>query len=79
MQGPNIYDEENMGIIPRMIETVFEGIDKADEDIEFTLQVSFMEIYMERIRVRELFAMIYNCHSMTYGYYRIYWTLPKMT
>ncbi len=50
MQGPDIYDSNEMGLVPRMIETVFEGIDRADENIEFTLQVSFMEIYMERIR-----------------------------
>ena len=38
-----------MGITPRMISTVFDLIDNASESLEFTVKVSFCEIYMEKI------------------------------
>nr|AAR39436.1 kinesin family member 3 [Dictyostelium discoideum] len=43
-------DQELRGIVPRMIETVFEFIKNADENIEFGVKASYIEIYMERIR-----------------------------
>lgn len=43
-------DPEYMGIIPRMVRTIFEGVDQADEHIEFQVKVSIAEIYNERIR-----------------------------
>jgi hypothetical protein len=33
-----------------MISAVFDGVEKSDADIEFTVKVSMIEIYMERIR-----------------------------
>lgn len=42
-------DPVNMGITPRMITTVFDIIDNASENVEFTVKVSFCEIYMEKI------------------------------
>jgi len=33
-----------------MVKTVFERIDQASEDIEFTVKVSMIEIYMEKIK-----------------------------
>jgi len=50
MQGPSIDDPELKGVIPRMINTVFECISKAEEHIEFIVKASYIEIYMERIR-----------------------------
>ena len=50
MQGPDIYDPEMQGIIPRMVKTVFDRIENASEDIEFTVKVSMIEIYMEKIK-----------------------------
>ncbi len=50
MQGPSIDDAELKGIIPRMIDTVFEGVMNADENIEFLVKASYLEIYMEHIR-----------------------------
>lgn len=50
MLGPDIDDEVNKGIIPRMVEGIFEKIEGAPEDIEFTVKVSFIEIYMEKIK-----------------------------
>ena len=42
-------DPDKMGIIPRMICTVFDYIDLAEEKIEFLIKVSFFDIYMEKI------------------------------
>ena len=50
MQGPDIEDIEMQGIIPRMVRTVFNRIETASESIEFTVKVSMIEIYMERIK-----------------------------
>eukprot|EP01132_Coremiostelium_polycephalum_P003999 gene3999-5001_t len=50
MQGPSIDDVELKGVIPRMINTVFDWISKADENIEFIVKASYIEIYMEKIR-----------------------------
>jgi kinesin family protein 5 len=50
MQGPDIEDPDLQGVIPRMVKTVFEKIENASEDIEFTVKVSMIEIYMEKIK-----------------------------
>lgn len=50
MEGPDIYDTINKGIIPRSIEALFEAVVEADAAIEFSIKVSYFEIYMERIR-----------------------------
>lgn len=50
MQGPDIEDIDLQGIIPRMIRTVFNRIETASENIEFTVKLSMIEIYMEKIK-----------------------------
>eukprot|EP00741_Cyanophora_paradoxa_P010442 tig00000037_g10097.t1 len=50
MQGPSIEDSELRGVIPRMVEGVFEGVQRADAGTEFLVKVSYFEIYLERIR-----------------------------
>ena len=50
MQGPDINDVENQGIIPRMVRTIFNRIETASENIEFTVKISMSEIYNERIK-----------------------------
>ena len=50
MQGPDIENLEIQGIVPRMVRTVFNRIDNSSENIEFTVKVSMLEIYMEKIR-----------------------------
>ncbi|KTW26413.1 hypothetical protein T552_02894 [Pneumocystis carinii B80] len=49
MMGPNI-DSESRGAIPRIVEYIFESIMKSQSFIEYMVKVSYMEIYMERIR-----------------------------
>lgn len=41
---------EKQGIIPRMVGTVFDTIEDTDENIEYVIKVSVVEIYNEKIR-----------------------------
>ncbi|RCI04814.1 hypothetical protein CU098_002774, partial [Rhizopus stolonifer] len=50
MMGSSIDDPENKGIIPRIIEQIFESIQMAPANMEFTVKVAYMEIYMERVK-----------------------------
>jgi kinesin family protein 5 len=50
MMGGDIDDCESKGLTPRLVERVFETIAEAPTNLEFLVKVSFMEIYMERIR-----------------------------
>ena len=50
MQGPSIDDVEMQGIIPRMVRTVFNRIETANENMEFSVKVSMCEIYNEKIK-----------------------------
>eukprot|EP00696_Hemimastix_kukwesjijk_P008621 gnl/Hemi2/20904_TR6928_c0_g1_i1.p1 gnl/Hemi2/20904_TR6928_c0_g1~~gnl/Hemi2/20904_TR6928_c0_g1_i1.p1 ORF type:complete len:959 (-),score=429.06 gnl/Hemi2/20904_TR6928_c0_g1_i1:260-3136(-) len=50
MEGPNVDDDQMMGIVPRIVRTIFDGVMDAPEHLEFTIKVSMIEIYMERIR-----------------------------
>ena len=43
-------DEELAGIIPRMFDDLFKRISEADQDIEFSIKCSYLEIYMEKIK-----------------------------
>jgi kinesin family protein 5 len=38
------------GIIPRLVYNLFDSINETNEDIEYTIQVSYLEIYLEKIR-----------------------------
>ena len=46
----NIDDQDSKGIIPRIVEQIFASILASPSNIEYTVRVSYMEIYMERIR-----------------------------
>ena len=50
MMGTNIDDDEGRGVIPRIVEQIFTSIMTSPSTIEYTVRVSYMEIYMERIR-----------------------------
>lgn len=50
MMGPSISDKEQQGIIPRICNEIFDKINNSTSDIEYTVGVSYMEIYMEQIR-----------------------------
>lgn len=48
-QGPNHDDPELKGLIPRMMEGLFEKIQAFDESFEFAIKCSYIEIYNEKI------------------------------
>ncbi|KAF2874607.1 P-loop containing nucleoside triphosphate hydrolase protein [Massariosphaeria phaeospora] len=50
MMGSDIDDEVGKGIIPRIVAQIFASILVSPSNIEYTVRVSYMEIYMERIR-----------------------------
>ncbi|GAA5981651.1 hypothetical protein JCM11641_003933 [Rhodosporidiobolus odoratus] len=50
MMGPDIDDVEMKGIIPRLTEQIFASIMASPANLEYLVKVSYMEIYMERIR-----------------------------
>eukprot|EP00002_Diphylleia_rotans_P028308 TRINITY_DN5713_c0_g1_i3.p1 TRINITY_DN5713_c0_g1~~TRINITY_DN5713_c0_g1_i3.p1 ORF type:complete len:618 (+),score=132.43 TRINITY_DN5713_c0_g1_i3:60-1913(+) len=50
MEGPAIDDGNLRGVIPRMVKTIFDGVASADSNIEFTVKISYLEIYQEKIR-----------------------------
>ena len=49
-QGADIDDDNLKGVIPRIVEQVFASILESSSNMEYTVRVSYMEIYMERIR-----------------------------
>ncbi|KAI6087815.1 kinesin-domain-containing protein [Hypoxylon rubiginosum] len=50
MMGTSIEDDNGKGITPRIVEQIFSSIMSSPPTIEYTVRVSYMEIYMERIR-----------------------------
>ncbi len=58
-------DKELKGIIPRMMDFVFDFIINADENIEFQVKCSFMEIYNEKIQD------LIDCKYLFYFYFFI--------
>lgn len=49
MEGPDI-DGPDRGIIPRIVQNIFQYIELAPVTLEFTVRVTYFEIYMEKIR-----------------------------
>jgi kinesin family protein 5 len=43
-------DPDLKGLIPRMAEDIFSKVEKADQNVEFAIKVSYVEIYLERVR-----------------------------
>ncbi|KAM3067734.1 Kinesin heavy chain [Clarireedia jacksonii] len=50
MMGTNLDNDDGRGVIPRIVEQIFASILSSPGTIEYTVRVSYMEIYMERIR-----------------------------
>ncbi|XP_069007254.1 kinesin-1 heavy chain-like [Embiotoca jacksoni] len=49
MEG-NLHDPEMMGIIPRIVQDIFNYIYSMDENLEFHIKVSYFEIYLDKIK-----------------------------
>ncbi|KAI9313464.1 kinesin heavy chain [Dichotomocladium elegans] len=50
MMGADIDDNNTKGITPRIVEQIFSSILESPSNLEFTVRVSYMEIYMEKVR-----------------------------
>lgn len=50
IQGADIDSPELRGLIPRITEQIFQSIVESDAHLEYLVKVSYMEIYLERIR-----------------------------
>lgn len=50
MMGSDIDNDNMKGIIPRITEQIFENIMASPPHLEYLVKVSYMEIYMEKIR-----------------------------
>lgn len=50
MMGSSISDNAQKGLIPRMADDMFSRIHRSTSDTEYTVGVSYMEVYMEQIR-----------------------------
>ncbi|KAF7778708.1 hypothetical protein Agabi119p4_3053 [Agaricus bisporus var. burnettii] len=50
MMGADIDSDELKGIIPRITEQIFQSIVESDPHLEYLVKVSYMEIYLEKIR-----------------------------
>ncbi|KAL2755238.1 hypothetical protein ACRALDRAFT_1064934 [Sodiomyces alcalophilus JCM 7366] len=50
MMGSSIDDDDGRGVIPRIVEQIFASIMSSPGTMEYTVRVSYMEIYMEKIR-----------------------------
>lgn len=50
MMGSDIDNDDLKGIIPRITEQIFENIMASPPHLEYLVKVSYMEIYMEKIR-----------------------------
>ena len=57
-QGADIDSDELKGIIPRIAEQIFKSIVESDAHLEYLVKVSYMEIYLEKIR--DLLARAYR-------------------
>ncbi|XP_065107568.1 kinesin heavy chain [Paramisgurnus dabryanus] len=49
MEG-KLHNSQQMGIIPRIAQDIFDHIYSMDENLEFHIKVSYFEIYMDKIR-----------------------------
>uniref|UniRef100_A0A4W6C4T3 Kinesin-like protein n=1 Tax=Lates calcarifer TaxID=8187 RepID=A0A4W6C4T3_LATCA len=49
MEG-KLHDPDMMGIIPRIVQDIFNYIYSMDENLEFHIKVSYFEIYLDKIR-----------------------------
>uniref|UniRef100_A0AAV2JMV0 Kinesin-like protein n=1 Tax=Knipowitschia caucasica TaxID=637954 RepID=A0AAV2JMV0_KNICA len=49
MEG-KLHDPDMMGIIPRIVQDIFNHIYSMDENLEFHIKVSYFEIYLDKIK-----------------------------
>ncbi|KAE9598112.1 putative minus-end-directed kinesin ATPase [Lupinus albus] len=52
MEGPGILecDEQKKGLLPRVVKELFDSINLSEEDMTYSIKLSMVEIYMEKVR-----------------------------
>ncbi|KAI4350005.1 hypothetical protein L6164_010538 [Bauhinia variegata] len=52
MEGPGILecDEQKKGLLPRVVDELFDSLSRLDEAVEYSVKLSMVEIYMEKVR-----------------------------
>ena len=50
MFGPDLFEDDMRGIIPRAAEDIFTKIDECEQEIEFDIRCSMLELYKEKLR-----------------------------
>lgn len=45
-----LHDENLQGIIPRIVDDIFNHIYTMDENLEFHIKISYFEIYLDKIK-----------------------------
>ncbi|KAA8545075.1 hypothetical protein F0562_019826 [Nyssa sinensis] len=52
MEGPSILccDEQKKGLLPRVVDGLFKSIKVSEETAKYTIKLSMVEIYMEKVR-----------------------------
>jgi ribosomal protein L29 len=50
MEGPSLFDKNSQGIISRSVEKLFRAISQANDNIQFQIIASYLEVYCEKIR-----------------------------
>ncbi|RVX18738.1 Kinesin-like protein KIN-1 [Vitis vinifera] len=52
MEGPSILecDQQKKGLLPRVVDGLFQCIKSSDEATKYTIKLSMVEIYMEKVR-----------------------------
>lgn len=50
MQGV-IGDDDLKGIIPRVVNYLYDYINNSTDDVEYTIKISMIEVYNEKLRV----------------------------
>ncbi|KAG7566830.1 Kinesin motor domain [Arabidopsis suecica] len=52
MEGPGIHDcdDQNKGLLPRVVHGMFEQISSSNDFARYTVKLSMVEIYMEKVR-----------------------------
>jgi hypothetical protein len=57
----NFEDENNKGIIPRTFTHIFDSI-KNDKDNSYTINISFIQIYLESVKL--IFRLIIKLNTL---------------
>ncbi|XP_059652522.1 kinesin-like protein KIN-1 [Cornus florida] len=52
MEGPGIlcFEEQKKGLLPRVVDRLFEATKVSEETSKYVIKLSMVEIYMEKVR-----------------------------